>query len=159
MASTPATPSTTTGPVVPAVSGAGAVVDPHVVEGNVILCGSGVSLNSDIGRLFITDLARHTEGSFTEMELQQKWGLNSVAWEGLADNAAVIHAARAERKRRSLSGEAGAELARHYYVRAPGVLNAIMLDEQMPARHRIEAAKELRQGAGDTANARAIAEP
>ena len=57
-------------------------------------------------------------------------------------------AVRAERERRILSGEAPKEAAQRHFTKAPAVLNDILTDEQVSPRHRIEAARELRQVAG-----------
>jgi hypothetical protein len=61
----------------------------------------------------------------------------------------LLSAVRAERDRRITSGEATREAAQWHFAKAPDVLGGILTDEQVSPRHRIEAAKELRQAAGN----------
>ena len=61
----------------------------------------------------------------------------------------MLSAVRTERDRRITSGEATREAAQWHFAKAPDVLGGILMDEQISPRHRIEAAKELRQAAGN----------
>jgi hypothetical protein len=106
-----------------------------------------VPIASDVGRKFTTDCVRNVEGTFSEAEIKTKWGLSDQDWLDLADNAPLLAAIRAERERRIFSGEGAREAAQRHYAKTPGVLNRILTDEQVPPRHRIEAARELRQAA------------
>jgi hypothetical protein len=117
------------------------------VLGTVTLRGKAVALDSEVGLAFILDCARNIEGQLSDEKIQSKYELTAADWRKLADNTALLHAVRAEHDRRVLSGEAGRELAQRYSARAPGVLNAILADERVSPRHRIEAARELRQAA------------
>jgi len=62
---------------------------------------------------------------------------------------AASRSVRAERDRRITSGEGAREAAQRHLAKAPDVLGGILTDEQVSPRHRIEAAKELRQVAGN----------
>lgn len=106
-----------------------------------------VVLDSELGRAFIADCARNTEGLISDLEMQAKYNLSNQEWERLADNNHLLHAVRAERDRRILSGDCAREAAQHHFARAPDVLNRLLTDEQVAPRHRIEAARELRQAA------------
>ena len=71
----------------------------------------------------------------------------------LAANVALLAAVRVERERRIHTGEAAKEAAQWHLAKAPTVLGGILTDEQVSPRHRIEAAKELRQAAGNSPDA------
>jgi len=112
------------------------------------LRGLPVALNSEVGKTFITDCTRNSEGLVTDSEIQAKYELSDPEWQHLSDNAPLLRAIRAERDHRVRSGDASREAAQHHLTRAPNVLNGILTDEQIAPRHRIEAARELRQVAG-----------
>jgi len=114
-------------------------------SGSVVLRGVMVALDTDVGRLFVNDCARNTEDLLSEGDIKRKWALSDEDWQRLADNAALLHAVRAERARRISSGERAQEAARLHFAQAPNILNSILTDEQIAPRHRIEAARELRQ--------------
>jgi hypothetical protein len=127
----------------------GDVTDPSpVTDGSVRLRGLPVALDADVGQAFIADCARNTEGLISDLEIKAKYQLGDEDWERLASNAPLLHAVRAERERRILSGEAPREAAQRHFTKAPAVLNDILTDAQVSPRHRIEAARELRQVAG-----------
>jgi hypothetical protein len=118
------------------------------IGGSVVLGGVAVSLGSDVATDFTTDTARHLEGLLPEKDLRTKYELSDDEWSRLAGNEQLLRAVRAELDRRITNGEAAREAAQKYFVRAPGILDAIMANEAISPRHRIEAAKELRQTAG-----------
>jgi hypothetical protein len=127
--------------------------------GTVVLGTIPVAFESETGKSFITDCARNTEGLLSDLEIQTRYGLTNEDWEGLAGHSHLLNAVRVERDRRVLSGEAAREAAQRHFAKAPNVLGEILADEQMPPRHRIEAAKELRQAAfSDPTNAPAPSE-
>ena len=110
----------------------------------VVLRGQSISLDTDIGRAFISDCARYTEGLVAETDVKSKWGLSDEAWRGLEQNPAVLEAVQRERERRVMDGVAAAEAARRQFVKAPSVLGGILSSDEVSPRHRIEAARELR---------------
>jgi hypothetical protein len=118
-----------------------------VETGSVILRGVTVSLDSEVGRAFILDCARNVERQMSESEIKSKYELIDTDWKRLADNAPLLRAIRAEHERRVLNGEAAREAAQRHLTKAPAVLNGILLNAQISPRHRIEAARELRQAA------------
>ena len=83
------------------------------------------------------------------MEIKAKWGLTDEDWAALATNAPLLSAVRVERERRVFNGEGAREAAQRHFAKAPNVLNRILTDEQFARSHRIEAARELRQAAGN----------
>ena len=95
------------------------------------------------------DCARNLEGALSDAEITGKWGLSEENWASLANNGPLVAAVRAERERRILSGHCAREAAQRHYAGAPNVLGGILSDERISARHRIEAARELRQAAGN----------
>jgi hypothetical protein len=117
--------------------------------GTVVLRAMTVALDSETGKSFISDCARNTEGLLPDLEIRTRYGLSNEDWEGLAGNTQLLCALRTERERRVVSGEAAREAAQRHYAKAPDVLGGILADEHVSPRHRIEAAKELRQVAGN----------
>src|SRR5258708_2741488 len=117
--------------------------------GIIVLRGAAVALDSHDGQDFIADCPRHTERLLSDNEIKDKWTLSNEDWIGLAANTPLLDAVRAERERRILNGEAAREAAQRFFVKAPTVLLDILSDEMVSPRHRIEAARELRQAAGD----------
>lgn len=121
--------------------------DARGTQGAVTLRSESVALNSDVGAAFIIDCARNIEGAVSDAEVKSKWGLSDQDWVALADNALLLVAVRTEHERRVLSGECAREVAQRHFSKAPGVLHRILTDENIAPRHRIEAARELRQAA------------
>jgi hypothetical protein len=113
--------------------------------GLVRLRGVDLSLDSEPARTFITDCARNIEGLRSDREIKEAWGLDVVDWARLAENTALLNEIKAERERRIGSGQAAREAAQRHYALAPSILNEILQNEAISPRHRIEAAKELRQ--------------
>ncbi len=124
-----------------------------VAPGAVVLRGLNVPLVSAVGEAFVADCARNTEGLISDPEIKAKYELSDANWEQLAGNTPLLQAVRAERERRISSGVAAREGAQRQLAKAPNVLGDILTDEQVPPRHRIEAARELRQAAGDELDA------
>ena len=74
-------------------------------------------------------------------------------WQNITKDAALGRAIRAERERRVHTGTAAREAAAKHFVKAPSILDRIMMDEYSNPRHKIEAIRELRQTAiGDSAD-------
>jgi hypothetical protein len=123
--------------------------------GNVVLRGVTIALDTDLGEEFVTDCSRNIEGLLSDAEIKSRWGLSDAAWDSLAANAPLLAAVRRLRDRRILNGDAAKEAARRHFAQAPAILNRILEDEQVSPRHRVEAARELRQVAtsGEPANA------
>jgi hypothetical protein len=116
-------------------------------NGSVILRGVEIDLDSDIGAGFILDCARQVEDLISPEQLKAKYQLSEKAWRQLADNEPLQLALERARERRVRSGEAAREKAQHLFVTAPDVLSNILNDSSASPRHRIEAARELRQTA------------
>jgi hypothetical protein len=100
-----------------------------------------------VGQAFILDCARNVEGQMPDDQLKRKYELSDANWQDLASNTPLLRAVRAECQRRILSGETAKEAAQRHFAKAPGILNGILNNEQISPRHRIEAARELRQAA------------
>lgn len=116
-------------------------------EPSVILRGVSAPLESEVGKAFIVDCARNTEGLVSDAALKAKWGLTDKAWLGLSENHQLLNAIQAERERRILAGVVASEAARRQYAKAPNVLGGILSNDSISPRHRIEAARELRAAA------------
>jgi hypothetical protein len=106
-----------------------------------------VSLGSDVGREFICDIARSSEGLIDDNAVCAKYGLTTKAFRQLTQNKALVNAVTAERERRIRNGTAAQESAARIFVRAPMVLGSILDNELANPRHRIDAANALRAAA------------
>jgi hypothetical protein len=125
----------------------------------VILRSIPIDLNSDVGHAFVVDATRAGEGLITDKELAEKYELSPADWQSITKDVALGRAIRAERERRVLSGTAAREAAAQHFIKAPAVLGSIMSDTCASPRHRIEAAKEIRQvAAGSSADSPAEGE-
>src|SRR5215467_10305780 len=116
-------------------------------NGSVVLRGVKIDLDTDIGTGFTIDCTRHVEGLVTAEQLKAKYQLSEQAWRQLADNEPLQQAVERQKEHRIRSGEAAREKAQHLFVTAPDVLSSILNDSSASPRHRIEAARELRQTA------------
>jgi hypothetical protein len=116
-------------------------------NGSVILRGVEIDLDSDIGAGFVVDCARQVEDLIGPEQLKAKYQLSEAAWRQLASNEPLQQALERARERRIRSGEAARERAQFLFLAAPTVLSDILNDSGASPRHRIEAARELRQTA------------
>jgi hypothetical protein len=98
---------------------------------------------------FITDCARYAEGLLSETDVKKRHHFDDATWERLGENDALVEAIEAEKLRRVRSGLAKRELAQKHVVKAPDVLNTIMLDPAASPKHRIDSAKVLDQFAAN----------
>lgn len=137
----------TNGSVTATVTAAKPATRPDPSGSGVVLRGVPVALDSDVGQAFILDCARNVEGQIPDDQIKRKYELSDANWQELASNTLLLRAVRAECQRRILSGEAAREAAQRHLLKAPRVLNGILNNEQVSPRHRIEAARELRQAA------------
>jgi len=94
---------------------------------------------------FITACARYGEGLLSEEAVKKKFRFDDDTWASLGDNEALVEAIEAEKARRIRSGATARERAQVLFARAPDVLGTILDDGTASPRHRIEAARELRQ--------------
>jgi len=117
------------------------------LNGSVILRGVKIDLNTDIGAGFTLDCCRHVEELVSPEQLKAKYQLTEEAWRQLADNEPLQQAVARLRESRIRSGETARERAQFLFLGAPTVLGNILNDSTASPRHRIEAARELRQTA------------
>jgi len=127
-------------------------------EATIVLRGVIVPLTSDVGGAFVSDASRNRERLLSDQRLTEKYGLTMSAWAGIAKNSAFRLAVDAEHERRIRNGDAAKEAAAKLFAEAPEVLGDILRDKQANARHRIEAARELRAAAGTGAEGAPAAE-
>ena len=121
------------------------LVDSNSQRGSVVLRGIEIDLDSDIGCGFIIDCCLFCEGVLAEDKIKSKYGLTDSAWARLAENEPLVQAVETEKARRVRDGTAAREKAQWLFVQAPDVLGNILNDATTSPRHRIEAARELRQ--------------
>jgi hypothetical protein len=119
----------------------------NALNRSVVLRGVKIDLDTDIGNGFVIDCTRHVEELVSAEQLKAKYQLTEEAWRQLADNEPLQQAVERQKERRIRSGEAAREKAQHLFVTAPDVLSNILNDSSASPRHRIEAARELRQTA------------
>ena len=86
-----------------------------------------------------------TEGLLSEADIKSKWDITDGDWAALANNTPLLDRVRRERERRVFNGAAAREGAQQHLTKAPNVLGGILTDATISPRHRIEAARELRQ--------------
>jgi hypothetical protein len=110
---------------------------------DVILRGTPVSLESDVGLQFVTDCTRAAEGLYDDKELTEKYELSPLDWTNLVKDKELERAIRRERESRVRSGQAAREAAQKHFIKAPTILAGIMESAGNP-RHVIEAAREIR---------------
>jgi hypothetical protein len=97
----------------------------------------------------IENLARYAEGLLSKEAVKKKHRFDAATWEQLGENDALVEAIEAEKLRRIRNGQAKRELAQKHVVKAPEVLNGIMLDPSASPKHRIDSAKVLDQFAAN----------
>jgi hypothetical protein len=120
------------------------LTDPNSQSGSVVLRGTEISLDSDVGNGFIVDCSRYLEGLLTEDQIKAKYKLTDTDWAGLAENEPLVQAVQREKERRIASGVATREKAQHLFFATPDVLDGIIHDESLSPRHRVDACRELR---------------
>src|SRR5262249_8188176 len=110
----------------------------------VVLRGVSVPLISDLGGAFIADCSRNRERLMNDDRICEKYGIAPDVYASFAKNKQLKLKIDAEHERRIRNGDAARESAAKLFAEAPEVLGEILNDKQANARHRIEAAKELR---------------
>jgi hypothetical protein len=111
---------------------------------SITLRGVRVPLASDVGGAFISDASRNKERLLSDQRLIEKYGLSMDAWKEIATIPAFKLAVAAEFERRTYNGDAARESAAKIFAEAPEVLGTILRDNHASAKHRIDAARELR---------------
>jgi hypothetical protein len=93
---------------------------------------------------FVLALARYADGLLTEAAIKKKYRFDDETWNRLGENEALIAKIEALKEQRIRSGATAREKAQSIFTRAPDVLAAVMDDPSQSARHRIDAAREIR---------------
>jgi hypothetical protein len=103
----------------------------------------------------IQDLCRYAEGLYSREAVKKKWRkiITNEMWDMLGSNDELVDRIEAEKVRRVRDGSAKRERAQQHVVKAPDILNGIMSDPKMSAKHRIDSARTLDQFAGNTPDA------
>ena len=116
---------------------------------------SGIPVPDLVARLlkddaFISDMCRYSENLLTEKFIRQKYGsLDETTWTQLGESTELVSAIEAESIRRTRNGQSAREKAQQHFTKAPDILNNIMSSDSASPRHRIEAAREIRQVAAN----------
>jgi hypothetical protein len=115
------------------------------MRGSITIAGAPIDLDSDVGRNFVTDACRSAEGLIQDKDLVEIYDVSPPELQALTKDSNFARALRTERDRRVRSGVAAREAAAKHFVKSPGILDRIQLDENANARHKIESIRELRQ--------------
>src|SRR5262249_688329 len=107
---------------------------------------------------FVSDLARFAEGLYTEAAIKKKYHFDDATWASLGEDDALVEAIEAEKIRRVRNGATARERAQQLFTEAPNVLGTIMKNDDASPRHRIEAAREIRQVAANGPEAASAAD-
>jgi hypothetical protein len=91
----------------------------------------------------VGDLARFAEGLMDERTVRKKYKFPAGTWEALGSDDVLVAAVELEKTRRIRDGSCKRERAQQLVVKAPDVLNTILLDKNANAKHRIDSAKAL----------------
>jgi hypothetical protein len=114
-----------------------------------------ISLDSDLGRKLVSDLARFSEGICSEQEVRKRHHFDESTWNALAAHEKLFEEVEAEKLRRIRNGAAKRELAQKHVVKAPNILDTIMCDPTASPRHRVDAIRTLDHFAANAGDARA----
>jgi hypothetical protein len=91
----------------------------------------------------VSDFARFSEGILDEKFIRRKYRFDEDVWKRLGNDDAFVEKIENEKLRRIRSGAAKRELAQQHVVKAPAVLESIMMDNNASPKHRIDSAKVL----------------
>src|SRR5262249_11044065 len=84
-----------------------------------------------------------SENILSEEDVRKKWHFDAATWERLGEDEALVEAIALEKVRRQRSGATKRELAQKHIVKAPDILNGIMIDPAASPKNRIDASKTL----------------
>ena len=101
---------------------------------------------------FVVDLARFSEGLFTEAAVRKKYHFDESTWESLGKDDALVERIEAEKVRRVRDGSFKREKAQQLIVKGPAILDSIATSSKSD-KHKIEAVKALDSLTGNPAEA------
>jgi len=93
---------------------------------------------------FVSDMARFADSILSEADIRKKYYLSDEDWEHAGSDDALVRAIEAEKVRRTRNGATARERAQKLFTTTPEILGSILNDDDASARHRIEAAREIR---------------
>jgi len=103
---------------------------------------------------FLTDCARYLEGILNRQQVKKRWrNIDDAVWNLLGDDNELVDAIERTHSLRVQNGSCKRERAQLAVVKAPAILEEILLDTKQSARHRIDSARTLDQFAGNPAEA------
>jgi hypothetical protein len=92
----------------------------------------------------IQDCCRFSEGILDEAAVKKRYGYTDATWEKLGNDEKFLEAVEIERIRRTRNGSCARERAQKLFTETPTVLGSILNSDTISARHKIEAAREIR---------------
>jgi hypothetical protein len=92
---------------------------------------------------FLADMARFSENLASEASIRKKYNFTQETWERLGSDDELFMAIENEKLRRIRDGSAKREKAQQLVVKAPDILNGIMVDPKASPKHKIDSAKVL----------------
>src|SRR5262249_9702733 len=91
---------------------------------------------------FLTDCARYLEGILNRQQVKKRWrNIDDAVWNLLGDDNELVDAIERTHSLRVQNGSCKRERAQLAVVKAPAVLEEILLDTKQSARHRIDSAR------------------
>src|SRR5262249_9986180 len=95
------------------------------------------------------------EGLVSREQVKRRWRklISNEMWDELGSNDELVDRIEAEKVRRVHDGSAKREKAQLAVVKAPAVLEEILLNTQASPKHRIDASRTLDQFVGNAAEA------
>src|SRR5262249_4892128 len=102
---------------------------------------------------FVSDLARFSEGIYTEAAVRKKYHFDESTWESLGKDDALVERIEAEKVRRVRDGSFKREKAQQLIVKGPDILDGIMSDSKASPKHKVDAIKALDSLTGNPAEA------
>ena len=92
---------------------------------------------------FVIDLARFSEGLFTEAAVRKKYHFDERTWESLGKDDALVERIEEEKLRRVRDGSFKRERSQQLVTKAPDILDTIMTDTKTSPKHKVDAIKTL----------------
>jgi hypothetical protein len=113
---------------------------------SVVLHGVPTGLSTAEGRALVAECVRAAH-VVTDADVQARFEIAPADWIDISQNKTLIRSIQLESDRRTRDGSISRELAAKYHVKAVSALDEIVSDKAQSARHRTDAARELRAAA------------
>src|SRR5262245_17069677 len=93
---------------------------------------------------FLADCSRYLEGVYSREQVKKRWrNIDDATWDLLGADNALINAIENMRIQRIRNGSCKRERAQQHIIKAPDVLDNIMMDSRTNPKHKVDAIKAL----------------